>query len=181
VVHQDGVTLSPYPVQDTFGLLSLGDVAGVRIDTPGGTVWTDRQGRAVLPQLAPFGRSNVQVATASLPRNVDVHQGTAMIQAARGAVPRVSFPVTVTRRVLLQVLDATGRRLGRGTGITDDQAQLVTLVQEDGAVFIPNVYATPRLWSRTVDDQVCQLHFELSDRADTQAYYETAAAQCRVQ
>jgi outer membrane usher protein FimD/PapC len=179
MLHDQGFTLSPYPLQDTFGLLTLGDVAGVQIDTPGGTVWTDRQGQAVLPQLAPFGRSNVQVATASLPRNVDVQQGTAMIQAARGAVPRIAFPVTVTRRVLLQVRDTSGQRLQRGAGVTDEQGQLVTLVQEDGAVFVPNVYASPRLWSRTQDGQVCELHFELAARADAQAYFETATAQCR--
>lgn len=181
VGHEDGLTFSPYALQDTFGLLSLGDVPGVRIDTPGGSVWTDSRGRAVLPQLAPFGRSNVQVATASLPRNVDVQQGTAMIQAARGAIPRVSFPVSVTRRVLLQVLDEVGRRLKQGAGVTDEQGLLVTLVQEDGAVFVPNLYASPRLWSRTVDDQVCELHFELPAQADTQAYYEKAAASCRAQ
>lgn len=181
MLHDQGVTLSPYPLQDTFGLLKLGDVAGVQIDTPGGTVWTDRQGQAVLPQLAPFGRSNVQVATASLPRNVDVQQGAATIQAARGAVPRVSFPVTVTRRVLLQVRDTSGRRLKRGAGVTDDQGQLVTLVQQDGAVFVPNVYSHPRLWSRTEDDQPCELDFELAARADAQAYFETATAQCPAQ
>jgi len=181
VLHDQGFTLSPYTLQDTFGLLSLGDVAGVQIDTPGGTVWTDRQGQAVLPQLAPFGRSNVQVATASLPRNVDVQQGAALIQAARGAVPRVSFPVTVTRRVLMQVADPSGQGLKGGTAVTDEQGQLVTLVQQDGAVFVPNVYATPRLWSRTADDQVCELHFSLPTSADPDVYFETSTAQCRTQ
>ncbi len=181
VVHEDGVTLSPYPLQDTFGLLTLENVANVQIDTPGGSVWTDRKGRAVLPQLAPFGRSNVQVATASLPRNVDVHQGAATLQAARGAVPRITFGVEVTRRLLLQVQDEAGRRLSRGTGVTDAQGQLVTLVQEDGAVFVPNLHASPQLWSRTVDEQPCRLQFELPASADTQAYYEQSVAQCRVE
>lgn len=181
VLHEDGVTLSPYPLQDTFGLLTLENVADVQIDTPGGSVWTDRNGRAVLPQLAPFGRSNVQVATASLPRNVDVHQGAATLQAARGAVPRITFGVEVTRRLLLEVQDEAGRRLNRGTGVTDAQGQLVTLVQADGAVFVPNVHASPQLWSRTVDEQPCRLHFELAASADADAYYEQAVAQCRVQ
>lgn len=181
VLHEDGVTLSPYPLQDTFGLLTLENVAGVQIDTPGGSVWTDRKGRAVLPQLAPFGRSNVQVATASLPRNVDVHQGAATLQAARGAVPRITFGVEVTRRLLLQVQDEAGRRLNRGTGVTDAQGQLVTLVQEDGAVFVPNAHANPHLWSRTVDEQPCRLQFQLPASVDTNAYYEQTVAQCRVE
>jgi outer membrane usher protein FimD/PapC len=178
VVHENGITLSPYPLQDTFGLISLGTVPGVRIDTPGGAVWTDRQGRAVLPQLTPFGRSSVQVATASLPRNVDVQQGTAIIQVGRGAVPRVSFPVTVTRRLLLQVLDDAGRRLQPGTAVIDEQGQLVTLAQADGAVFVPNVYTSPRLWARTADGQPCELHFALPDAADPDAYFENAQTRC---
>lgn len=181
VVHEDGITLSPYPLQDTFGLLTLENVADVQIDTPGGSVWTDRKGRAVLPQLAPFGRSNVQVATASLPRNVDVHQGAATLHAGRGAVPRITFGVEVTRRLLLQVQDEAGRRLDRDTGVTDDQGRLVTLVQEDGAVFVPNVHASPQLWSHTADKQPCRLQFELPANPDADAYYEQAVAQCRVQ
>lgn len=180
VLHEDGFTLSPYPLQDTFGLLTLENIAGVRIDTPGGSVWTDRQGRAVLPQLAPFGRSDVQVATASLPRNVDIQQGAAKIQAARGAVPRVKFPVSVTRRLLLQVLDDNGRRLERGANVSDEHGRLVTLVQENGVIFVPDFHASPELWSRTLDDQPCRLHVELSSAADPQAYYEKATAQCRV-
>jgi outer membrane usher protein FimD/PapC len=180
VLHEDGFTLSPYPLQDTFGLLTLENIAGVRIDTPGGSVWTDRQGRAVLPQLAPFGRSNVQVATASLPRNVDIQQGAAMIQAARGAVPRVKFPVSVTRRLLLQVLDDNGRRLERGANVSDEHGRLITLVQENGVIFVPDFHASPELWSRTLDDQPCRLHVELSSAADPQAYYEKATVQCRV-
>lgn len=178
LLHQDGLTSSPYPLQDTFGLVSLEGVPNVRIHTPGGTVWTDRHGRAVLPQLAPFGRSNVQVATASLPRNVDIEQGSAVIQAARGAVPRIDFAVRMTRRVLLQVYDELGRPLKPGAGVTNQQGLLITLVQQDGAVFVPNVYTHPRLWSRTIDDQPCELHFQLPTSADEQVYFETTTAQC---
>lgn len=178
VAHADGFTASPYPLADTFGLLSVGTVADVQVDTPSGPVWTDGQGRAVLPHLAPFGRSNVQVATASLPRDVDVQQGAATIQAARGAVPRISFPAVLTRRLLLQVLDENGQRLERGSAVTDEQGQLVTLVQEHSTLFIPNVYATPRLFSRTVDDEVCELQFQLPPRPKPGSYFEKAAAQC---
>jgi outer membrane usher protein FimD/PapC len=180
VAHDEGLTLSPYLLRDTFGLLSLDNVSGVQIDTPGGTVWTDGRGQAVLPQLTPFGRSNVQVATASLPRNVDVHQGTATILAARGAIPRVRFASVVTRRLLLEVLDDADRRLDKGTAVTDEQGVPITLAQEDGAVFVPNVHSRPRLFSRNVDGRICELHFVLPERADSQLYFERAAARCRV-
>ncbi|NLA20682.1 fimbria/pilus outer membrane usher protein [Burkholderia cepacia] len=44
VLHANGVTLSPYPVQDTFGIVSASGVSNVKINTPQGPVWTDLWG-----------------------------------------------------------------------------------------------------------------------------------------
>lgn len=179
VVHGDGVTLSAYPIQDTFALLSVGDVPDVRVETPGGTVWTDRNGRAVISQLSAYGQSNVEVSTTSLPRNVDVRQGAAQIRAGRGAVPNVRFDAQTTRRALLKSVDASQRPLPRGALVLDEAGALITLVQDDGLVFVPDVLSHPRLWVQVEGQPLCELHFELPSRADTQAYFESAAAVCR--
>jgi len=46
---------------------------------------------------------------------------------------------------------------------------------------VPNIHASPQLWSRTVDEQPCRLQFELPASADAEAYYEQTTAQCRVE
>lgn len=179
MAHDGGITLSAYPLQDTFALLSVGDVPGVRLETPGGTVWTDRNGRAVVPQLSPYARNSVEVVTASLPRNVDLRQGAAQIQAGRGAVPVLQFDTLITRRALLRAVDQRDVPLPRGALVLGADDALVTLVQDNGVIFVPDVLDQPRLRVQVEGVAICELHFELPEQADTEAYFETAAAVCR--
>ncbi|CAI8949247.1 Outer membrane usher protein YraJ [Pseudomonas sp. IT-P74] len=179
VLHGDGLTLSPYPVRDTFALLSVGDAAAIKVSTPSGPVWTDWQGRAVVPHVTAYGRNPVEVETRSLPRNLDINNGLAVISAGRGAVDKVEFGVIQTRRALLKVTQDNGALLPRGATVNTGDGEFVTLVQEGGLVFLPNVLATPTLWITAPGLGRCELHFELPAKADSQAYFETALAQCR--
>jgi outer membrane usher protein FimD/PapC len=178
-LHSAGLTLSPYPLQDTFALLEVGAVPNVKVDTPGGPVWTDRTGMAVIPQLAPYGRSAVEVVTQSLPRNVDIQQGAAQLRAGRGAVPRLQFAAITTRRALLRSVNTAGEPLPSGALVLGADGALVTLVQEGGMVFIADVLQTPSLRVRLSEHSECELDFVLPDQADTEAYFDTAPAVCR--
>ena len=55
----------------------------------------------------------------------------------------------------------------------------MTLVQDVGQVFLPNVLDLRPLWITAPGLERCRLDFELPAKADAEAYYETAAAQCR--
>jgi outer membrane usher protein FimD/PapC len=179
VLHGGGVTLSPYPVSDTFALLSVGDMGSIKVSTPSGPVWTDWQGQAVIPQVAAYGRSPVEVDTKTLPRNADIHNGLAVISAGRGAVDSVEFGITMTRRALLKATTANGTPLPRGAAVNTEDGEFVTLVQDGGLVFLPNVLDRRALWISAPGLERCELRFELPADADTNAYYETAPAKCR--
>jgi len=179
VLHGGGVTLSPYPVSDTFALLSVGDMGAIKVSTPSGPVWTDWQGQAVIPQVAAYGRSAVEVDTKTLPRNADIHNGLAVISAGRGAVDSIEFGLTLTRRALLKATTANGAPLPRGASVNTEDGEFVTLVQDGGLVFLPNVLDARALWISAPGLERCELHFELPADADTNAYYETAPAKCR--
>jgi outer membrane usher protein FimD/PapC len=179
VIHGGGVTLSPYPVSDTFALLSVGDMGSIKVSTPSGPVWTDWQGQAVVPQVAAYGRSAVEVDTKSLPRNADIHNGLAVISAGRGAVDNIEFGLTLTRRALLKATTANGAPLPRGAAVNTEDGEFVTLVQDGGLVFLPNVLDSRALWITAPGMERCELRFELPADADTNAYYETAPAKCR--
>lgn len=178
VLHGGGLTLSPYQVSDTFALLSVGDMGSIKVTTPSGPVWTDRQGRAVVPQVAAYGRSTVEVDTRTLPRNADISNGLAVISAGRGAVDSVEFGVSLTRRVLLKVTTDNGKPLPRGAAVNTSDGEFVTLVQDGGLVFLPNALDTRALWVSTPGMERCSLRFELPQDADPGAYYETAPARC---
>lgn len=179
VAYDGGVMTSIYPLSDTFALIKVGEVAGVKVDTSSGPVWTNGSGAAVVPRLNAYGRSNVEVVPESLPRNVDIGDGARQVMAARGAVERIDFSVIVTRRVLLQVHTASGAKLAPGASVVNDQNIPIGMVDQDGTVFVPNVINLGRLWVSGPDVPRCELHFELAPQADAQAYYETVPATCR--
>lgn len=179
MAHAKGLTPSAYPLQDTFALLTVGEVSDAQVDTPAGKVWTDRGGRAVISQLSAYGHSNIEVNTQTLPRNVDLHQGAAQIRAGRGAVPSLRFDTQITRRALLTALDSAAQPLPRGALVLGEGGALVTLVQDNGLIFVPDVLNHQQLWVQIEGQDPCQLHFQLPDPADTDAYFESAAAVCR--
>lgn len=178
VLHGDGVTFSPYPVRDTFALVSVGDMSGIKLSTPSGPVWTDWQGQAVVPQVAAYGRSPVEVQTRSLPRNADINNGLAMISAGRGAVDRVEFGVGLTRRLLLTVSNDQGAPLPAGASVSSADGEFITLVQEGSQVFLPNLLGQSTLWITTPQGSRCQLRYSLPEKADPSVYFETAPARC---
>jgi len=175
VLHADGLTFSPYPVRDTFAVLAVGDMPGIKVNTPSGPVWTDWQGQAVAPQLSAYGRSPLEVHTRSLPRNADIHNGLAVVSAGRGAVDRIEFGVSLTRRALL-TLDTP---MPRGSTVTTEDGEFITLVQEGNQVFLPDVLDTRPLWIKAPDQPRCHLRFELPAKADPHVYFETAPARCQ--
>lgn len=180
VAHEHGLTASPYAVRDTFGVLSVGDAAGVRISTPGGPVWTDARGYAVLPQIGPYGKSRVEVATDSLQRNVDIQNGASEIHAARGAVTQLDFAVNRTRRLLVRGQSPDGRLLPFGASVTDEQGDVVGVMQGNGEIFVPNALATPRLRVSGPAMSACELDLSgaMGRQSDRGAYYESATVVC---
>lgn len=178
VLHSGGVTLSPYPVSDTFALLSVGDMAAIKVSTPSGPVWTDWQGQAVISQVSAYGRSPVEVDPKTLPRNIDITNGVAMISAGRGAVDNVQFGLKLTRRALLKATTADGAPLPRGASVTTEDGEFLTLVQDGGLVFVPNALDQRALWISAPGLERCALDFQLPADADLNAYYETAPAKC---
>ncbi|HWW08368.1 fimbria/pilus outer membrane usher protein [Collimonas sp.] len=173
-----GLTLSPYAIGDTFGVASAGDLAGVRIATPQGTVWTDFRGQAVIPSLSAYGISNLQIATKTLPRNVDVRNGFQEVSAGRGSVSFVDFGVVKVRRILLNARFADDRPLPQDSGIFDADNHYVTTAVADGQVFLDNPSATG-LYAKTPNGEKCELHFKLPEKQDLNAVFEHADAVCR--
>ncbi len=179
VAHGNGVTLSPYRVNDTFGIAKVGEESGVKLSTPAGPVWTDGDGYAVLPSLQGFKRSQVQVETKSLPRNVDISNAWLATEAARGSVNHVAFEVVRTRRVMAMVKDSSGKPLQTGASVFDESGNFLTVVDGKGGVFVTDATSVKNLEVQSSGVTLCRFNLSLPEDADTQALYETANAVCR--
>ncbi|MGP6424985.1 fimbria/pilus outer membrane usher protein [Pseudomonas pharyngis] len=180
LVHGGGVTLSPYPLRETFALLKAGDSAGVKLNTPRGPVWTDGSGHAVAASLPAYSKARVELDTASLRRNVDVHNAYQEVEAGRGAVPHLAFEMVTARRVLLQARMPDDDFVYKGVGVFDGQGQYVTSVLEAGRIFLSDLQPGLQLHVLLPDGQRCRLEFALSLEPDADALYETASAICRI-
>ncbi len=180
VAHRHGITLAPYQVQDTFGIAKVGKKAGVRLETPAGPVWTDSNGYAVLPSLTSWTRSDVEVDTRSLGRRADVLNGTQDVSPARGSVSQVRFDTVSTRRVLVSVRNAAGGRLSPGAAVYDDQDNFVTVVDDDGNIFLPDT-KPGSVFSVDLKGQECRIIMDNlpEDPDESAGLYENASGVCR--
>ncbi|MFT0869487.1 fimbria/pilus outer membrane usher protein [Pseudomonas sp. CAM1A] len=177
-LHGDGVTFSPYPLNDTFAVAKVGDVPGVRLDTPSGPVWTDGTGRAVVAQVPAYQRTNVEVRTTSLPRNLDIQNGYKTVMAGRGSVQALDFPVVTSRRVLLTIAALDGAPLGKGLPVFGAANRFVTTTVEGGKAFITNHDIEAPLTMHMANGGACRLDFSLPDKPDLEVYFEKAQARC---
>ncbi|AHG19500.2 fimbrial protein [Chania multitudinisentens RB-25] len=179
VAHDKGVTLAPYAVRDTFGIAKVGDEGGVRLETPAGPTWTDRRGYAVLPSLNGYKRSSVQIDTRSLAKNVDIDNAWQDTEAARGSVSYMDFTVVHTRRVLVNVKDAQGQPLPHGASVFDAAGNFMTVVGEQGSVFIPDAGSASQMEVQSSGTTICSFTLSLPEKGDKSGLYETANAVCR--
>lgn len=177
VAHNEGITFSPYQVTDTYAITKLDKpVSGVEIGTLRGPVWTDKWGRAVVPALAPFQETSVEVNTQSLPGNLDVNNGRADFKASHGAVVSWQFTTLSQRRVLLAIARPDGSMLPKGTSIVDQAGEYVTSAPEDGVIFLNDISASQPLYA-SIDGGRCKLSYTLPE-ADPQKFYEEINGKC---
>ncbi|SDV09757.1 Outer membrane usher protein FimD/PapC [Pseudomonas mucidolens] len=180
VAHSQGLTFSPYAVQDTFGILSVGEISGARVSTPQGPVWTDYRGYAVIPGLPAYSNSHIEVQTQSLPRRADLKNGTKILAAGRGSFNTVGFNVVSVRRVLLEAHDERGRPLPQGAAVFGEDKAFLTSVVGDGLIFLNNSDQQRNLSVALPDSTTpCLLQFNLEPEPAHEKLYETASAICR--
>ncbi len=178
VAHAGGLTFSPYPVQDTFGIVSVGDIGAAKVETPQGPVWTDFSGQAVIAGLPAYTNSRVEVQTPSLPRRVDLKNGTQVLTAGRGSFNAVDFDVVKVRRILLTAKDQQGRPLPQGASVFGRGDRFLTSVVGEGMMFLNDVNEAQSLRVSLPDASTCLLRIDLKSQPDNDKFYETTSAVC---
>ncbi|MGY2683232.1 outer membrane usher protein FimD/PapC [Pseudomonas tolaasii] len=178
VAHEGGVTFSPYTVQDTFGVVKVGDIGSAEIETPQGPVWTDFSGQAVIAGLPAYTNSRVEVQTRSLPRRVDLKNGTQVLAAGRGSFNAVGFDVVNVRRILLTASDQQGRPLPQGAAVFGKGDRFLTSVVGDGMIFLNDVSESQSLRVALPDASSCLLRLAPGNKPEQDKFYESTSAVC---
>ncbi len=179
--HHSGVTFSPYSIQDTFAVASVGDrVSGVEIDTPDGAVWTDYWGQAVIPSLPAYKNARIEMNTETLPKNIDVNNGISVLAVGHGSVSDVNFSVLNVRRAMINVTLRDGRPVPKNATLVDDKGNYVTTVVDDGLVYLNDADHIQGL--QLIDDEgepQCRLIYTLPDKPDDSQLYEHVKGICQ--
>jgi outer membrane usher protein FimD/PapC len=176
--HREGVTLSPYPLRDTFAVLKAGNRSGLKLQTPQGPVWTDGQGYAVAASLPVYSTARVEVDPTSLPRNVETVDGYQEVEAGRGSVQYLDFSLVTVRRLLLTAIMADQQRVPQGLTVHDGQGEYLTTVLEGGRIFLADVKPGQTLHVQLSATSRCVLDFTLAAIPDDTALIENVDATC---
>ncbi|MBK0126282.1 fimbria/pilus outer membrane usher protein [Pantoea sp. S61] len=179
VAHGGGITPSAYKVTDTFAIAKVGKEKGVRLETPGGPTWTDKRGYAVIPSVSGFQKSTIRVDTRTLPKNVDIANGWAETEAARGAVSHLNFEVIRNRRVLATLTDVNGKPVPYSASVFNQEGQFITVVDEKGRAFITDADNAGKMEVQSSGKTVCSFRLDLPEQAAANELFETANAICR--
>lgn len=179
VAHQNGVTFSPYAVRDTFALMSVPGISGVKIQTPQGPVWTDAAGMAVAPYMPAYSEARLELVTKSLPKNADIKNGIQVVGLSRGAVSNVVFEVIRSRRVLLKIMDEQGQAMSKGVSVFNEENQWITSVGANGTVFLTGDQLASSIRLTNLAGRSCVVNAELPAQPTTESFYENAESVCQ--
>ncbi|TDX14787.1 MULTISPECIES: fimbrial biogenesis usher protein [Buttiauxella] len=181
VMHENGVTFSPYSVKDTFAIARLSEaVGGIEISTPQGIIWTDAWGQAVVPGMPLYRNARIEINSNSLPQSMDLANGTKVVAVGHGSVSRLGFKVLNSRRVMLRVLLANGEPLQKGVSVVDEKSNYIVTAVDDGHVFLNDVGGVSELYAADDDGKrLCQIHWKLPEKQDKEAFYEQSEGVCR--
>ncbi|WP_336284384.1 fimbrial biogenesis usher protein [Citrobacter arsenatis] len=181
VAHRNGVTFSPYPVEDTFGIVSLNEkVPGIRISSSSGTVWTDYWGNAVIPSIQPYQAANVEMDTTTLPKNVDINNGYFTARSAKGSVSNVDFRVLSVRRAMMRLSASDPNYIRKGRSVVDDKGSYIGTIVDDGYVFLNDIDAKPKLHIENEEGKsLCQISYQIADEKNLDSYYENIQGVCQ--
>ncbi|MFG1173197.1 fimbria/pilus outer membrane usher protein [Erwiniaceae bacterium CAU 1747] len=181
VLYPWGVNFSNNPVEDTYGLLKLSrPLAGVPIISSGGTVWTDWRGTAVIPSIAPWQDSSLNIDVDKLPKNIDVMNGHRTLHLARGTVKKVQMTLLSGTRLLLTVSLADGRLLPKGSTLWQED-QIVAEAVDEGVVFLTNAASEARMRVKVAHSKdECEFHYQLTEESDDdQTLFKKADVTCQ--
>ncbi|MFW8695101.1 FimD/PapC C-terminal domain-containing protein, partial [Mesorhizobium japonicum] len=89
------------------------------------------------------------------------------------------FDVLTSRRVLLRATGQQGKPLAKGLAVFDQRKQFLTIVIDDGNIYLSQVDADTRLQVTLADGSVCELDYVPGEQVDFSAHYETAQARCQ--
>ncbi|MFP3014082.1 MAG: fimbria/pilus outer membrane usher protein [Arsenophonus sp.] len=163
VMHDGiGILFSPYTLRDTFGVVNVSGLKDAKIQTPAGTVWTNRSGRATVPFVTPYSSSRVELITQGLPHNVEINNLTSTTKSGRGSVSQFDLKVKRYKKILLRVNDINGEPFPQGMTVLDKDGRYLTITGADSYIYLDATDSKNNLSIEYNNGHRCTLNFTVN-------------------
>jgi outer membrane usher protein len=181
VAYSGGVAFTP-AMGETVAVVEAKDAAGARIANGAG-LRVDPWGHAVVSNLTPFARNQIELDPKGLPVNVELKSTQQQTAPTAGAVVKVKFDTANNgRAAIIQATQSDGSPLPFGAEVVDAEGSAVGTVAQGGRIIANGLKSdsgvlTVRRGANAGND--CSLSYSLpKTEADAGRDYARADAQC---
>lgn len=182
VAYPGGVTFAS-STGDTLAVIEAKDAAGAQVLNANG-VHLDPWGHAVVSNLMPFSRNQVELDPKGLPLNVELKSTMQNVAPTAGAVVKVKFETeNPGRSLILRVRMPDGKPLSFGTDVFDAEGRIVGTVAQGGRVIARGLKSDSATlvakWG-TGTNESCSLAYSVPQtKGDNVQGFAWADADCR--
>lgn len=176
VVRGGGFAMSNSRISDTFAIVKIPTVAGIRM-SGSSSARTSWLGTALLPSVTPYRTSRVQLDGRTLPLNYRFGTTTLDLKLARGAVSTHVIPATEIRQLMLSVTTANGDPARLGSALYDAEGEFIGTVVGDGNVILDNEQIGQPVYLEQGGTR-CEIRYAAPTHFDAERPYEEADGLC---
>jgi outer membrane usher protein len=130
VGHAGGINLGQ-TVGETFALVEVPDVAGVKIGSYSGAK-TASNGFAVVPSAQPYRVNWISLDTRDLGGEIEIDNATQQVVPRRGAVVLARYASKTGRRVQFELLDSQHQPIPFGAALEDATGKQIAMTDPNG-------------------------------------------------
>ena len=169
--------MSSSRVSDTFAVVKIPSVSGVRMNASGGSATTSVLGTALVPAIYPYRNGRIQLDGKSLPLNYRFDTTAVDLKLARGTVATHTIGAMEIRQLMLTVRTGDGQTARVGSSIFNADGDFMGTVVGDGNVILDNEEIGQPVY---LDHQGtrCEIRYDVPARFDAERPYEEAEATC---
>jgi outer membrane usher protein len=140
-----GRAFASRPITDSFGLVRIGDLEGVRVFHEGNPVGrTDQSGQIVLPRLTPYVANRITIDERDIPIDVAIRSREMRIVPQFRAGALAEYDARRRTSAILEVRLADGSYLPAGLEVRLAGSSQRYIVGHNGEIFIPDLLAASR-------------------------------------
>ena len=178
VLTADGAfAMSSSRISDTFAVIKIPSVSGIRMNASGGGAKTSLLGTALVPAIYPYRNSRIQLDGKTLPLNYRFDTTAVDLKLARGTVATHTIGATEIRQLMLTVRTGDGELARVGSSILSADGDFMGTVVGDGNVILDNEQIGRPVYMDYQGTR-CEVRYDVPARFDAERPYEEAEATC---